>query len=90
MRPSRVPPCGCLYVTTWVLTASKAISVGMWWTGMTGGGGGSPVRGALAPPPAEDENRQLLLTRIRNYAAEYEQLNNTLAGMRMFFAETDD
>ena len=48
------------------------------------------ARAAVVPTsPAEEENRQLLLGRIRNYSEEYEQLGNTLAGMRMFFAETE-
>ena len=40
--------------------------------------------------PADEENRQLLLSRVRAYAAEYELLAHTLAGVRVFFAEVDE
>lgn len=49
-------------------------------------GGGSPDKGHQG----DEENRQLLLSRIRAYAAEYELLANTLAGVRMFFAYADE
>jgi hypothetical protein len=42
------------------------------------------------PLPADEENRQLLLSRVRAYAAEYELLAHTLAGVRAVFAEADE
>ena len=56
--------------------------------GVSTGAAGGALEGPAASP-AEEENRQLLLGRIRNYSAEYEQLGNTLTGMRMFFAENE-
>lgn len=55
------------------------------------GGSGSPDRAARpVPVPADEENRQLLLSRVRAYAAEYELLAHTLAGVRAVFAEADE
>ncbi len=53
---------------------------------MRGTGGGGPPAAA----PADEENRQLALTRITTCAAEHALLAATLAGVRVFFAADAD